>query len=368
MTVRVIAGDALARLRELPSESVHCAVTSPPFYSLRDYGCAGQIGLEPSPEAYVAALVEVFREVRRVLRFDGTLWLNLGDSYGAQGGGKAAGLYQDKRTGGATWESPRKAPNGTKPKDLIGIPWLVAFALRADGWYLRSEIIWHKSNPMPESVTDRPTCAHEKLFLLAKSPRYFYDAEAIKEPSTYPDDNRKARASIDQKRMPSASVAGIRPGSAIYPSRNKRNVWTITSAPYRGAHFATYPPALVEPCILAGTSERGVCRRCGAPHVRVVENNIVGRKDFDRVDHGNFDARGLRSSCGHADKNTVGWRASCSCRAALVPAAVLDPFAGAGTTGLVAERLGRDAVLIELNEAYATMARDRIAGDRQAAA
>jgi len=298
----IICGDALTELKGLPSGCVHCCVTSPPYWGLRDYGVEGQLGLERTPEEYVAKLVDVFREVRRVLRDDGTLWLNLGDSYGTVGNRNGLGsstLQGSKSYGrGADAEKPtREQSTGLKPKDLVGIPWRVAFALQADGWYLRSDIIWAKPNPMPESVTDRPTKAHEYIFLLAKSERYWYDAEAIAEQSVYPDDDRKARSANGQKRMPTEIIAGIRPGSQTYPTRNRRSVWTVATKPFKGAHFATFPPDLIRPCILAGCPVGGT---------------------------------------------------------------VLDPFFGAGTTGLVAKQEGRDYIGIELNPAYAEMARERI--------
>ena len=255
-------GDCLETLRTLPDNSVHCCVTSPPYWGLRDYGHAGQIGLEQTPDEYVGRLVEVFREVRRVLRDDGTVWLNLGDSYaggkGQNGNSKArltAAARGYKQAAGTVLMATRPIDlpiDGLKPKDLVGIPWRVAFALQADGWWLRQDIIWHKPNPMPESVRDRCTKAHEYVFLLTKSARYFYDAAAVAEPSIYPDDNRKARSTVDQKRMPTASIAGVRPGSATYANRNRRSVWTVTTKPYKGAHFATMPPELAETCIRAG--------------------------------------------------------------------------------------------------------------------
>jgi DNA modification methylase len=288
VSVHIIEGDCLAMLRTLPDGAAQCCVTSPPYYGLRDYGVEGQIGLEDSPAAYVARLVDVFREVRRVLRDDGTLWLNLGDSYarapekgGSGPGGKNIAAYgnayanaqsskvgsSDGGVGRGDRPGSRLAAEGVKPKDLLGIPWMVAFALRADGWYLRKDIIWHKPNPMPESVRDRPTTAHEHVFLLTKRAAYFYDADSIREEPI---------------------------------GANARDVWTIATQPYSGAHFATMPPALAERCIKAGS------------------------KPGDTI---------------------------------------VDPFGGAGTTGLVADRLGRNALLIELNPTYAAMARERIALD-----
>ena len=325
MNVKILIGDCRDVLRRLPDASVQCCVTSPPYFNLRDYGVAGQIGLEPTPEAFVAELVAVFREVWRVLADDGTLWLNLGDGYvttstyaapRTSGGefGRVAGLRQPK---------PR-IPTGLKPKDLIGIPWRVAFALQADGWYLRSAIVWAKPNPMPESVTDRPTSAYEMVFLFAKSERYHYDADAIREGRTSNEDANGFRGGaytggkIDNgavgKRtaVGNKRVMGVPPRHAGYETsdqsgldevprgagRNARNVWTIATRPFPEAHFATFPPELAERCILAGCPAGGT---------------------------------------------------------------VLDPFGGAGTTGLVADRLQRSATLIELNPDYAAMAERRIA-------
>lgn len=333
MSVRILIGDCRDKLRELPDASVHCCVTSPPYFGLRDYGHAGQMGLEPTPDEYVAGMVEVFREV---LRDDGTLWLNIGDSYcnpaQAGGGDPTVGV---RNLGGSLQPKGRRF-DGIKPKDLIGIPWMLAFALRADGWYLRQEIIWHKPNPMPESVRDRCTKAHEQIFLLSKSPRYFFDAEAIAEPLESSSIARLSQDIEDQEgsdRVPGKTngpmkavykkpytgtatkdfaAAGAQDASATKArivdkilsgelvTRNKRSVWTVTTQPYSEAHFATYPPALIEPCILAGCPKGGT---------------------------------------------------------------VIDPFGGAGTTGLVADRLGRNAILIELNREYAEIAERRLNAD-----
>ena len=301
---RILEGDCRDVLRSLPAQSVHTCVTSPPYFGLRDYGADGQIGLEPTPDDFVAALVAVFREVRRVLRDDGTVWLNLGDSY-ASTGGEVTRPGVTARAGNtlATLHPSARAdvPNGVKPKDLIGVPWMVAFALRADGWYLRSDIIWSKPNPMPESVTDRPTKAHEYLFLLSKEPRYFYDADAIREDLSLTASYGGVYAQEGKQVAVGNGHAGLTAaGRLIEPNpagRNKRSVWTVATQPFAGAHFATFPPKLIEPCVLAGAPEGG---------------------------------------------------------------RVLDPFAGAGTTGLVALQHGREFVGIELNPEYAQMARDRI--------
>ena len=264
-------GDCREVMREMPENSVHCCVTSPPYWGLRDYGCEGQMGLEQTPEEYVSKMVEVFREVRRVLREDGTLWMNLGDSYAS--------------------------------KQLVGIPWRVAFALQADGWYLRQDIIWHKPNPMPESVRNRCTKAHEYVFLLAKSERYFYDAQAVKEHSTTsPKMQIAKRNKLPHKGQRDAGMRDTTGGfdkvSKVYEKRNRRSVWTVTTKPFKNAHFAVMPPDLVEPCILAGCPEGGT---------------------------------------------------------------VLDPFIGSGTVAAVAVRLRRKAIGIDLNPEYIEIARGRIA-------
>ena len=357
----VMCGDVLDKLKDIPDESVNCCVTSPPYWGLRDYGTAQwedgdsecdhrhpaeqrqlphgdgrvndfyadnrvlkkgvgalywiecakcgarridqQIGLEPTPEAYVARLVEIFREVRRVLRDDGTLWLNLGDSYATgTGSARVAGgdCFGKANSIVDSGDFPACQPNrmpipGLKPKDLVGIPWRVAFALQADGWYLRSDIIWHKSNPMPESVRDRPTKAHEYLFLLAKSKRYYYDAEKIAEESTCA---RMRGPALHPDLASTNGNSGLcrRPFSA---TRNRRSVWAVTTEPFLEAHFATFPTKLIMPCILAGCPPDG-------------------------------------------------W--------------ILDPFAGSGTTGLVAAQEGRNSILIELNAAYVDMIERRCNG------
>lgn len=533
----LIRGDA--RALPLADACVQCVVTSPPYYGLRDYGVAGQIGLEPTPDAYVATLVDVFREVRRVLKPDGVVWINLGDSYAqsGMGGDPAESAFRKQATNVGSLIQGRHACNGSKPKDLLGIPWRVAFALQADGWVLRQEIIWAKPNPMPESVTDRCTKAHEQLFLFSKAKwsgplpcrfadisdddarwialcidtegcivvkrvkqtdggadafgpqvtfggtnralverfrqivghgniatrsgknapmfywqignnlardllhriypflivkqrqariaiyvddlvyyrggklpsrkqrtaaennrllslwarnkqcnqfgdpdlsdvpepiygrwsdceRYYYDQQAIREEPTGRTDPITSFGTPKERQDNGRSYA-----LAGMIGRNKRSVWEIATQPYSEAHFATFPPALIEPCILAGTSEKGCCSKCGAPWVRQLERinqsaSIAGPKTQAKQKQGLVTA-----FSGYADGSTapllrtIGWAPSCRCDAGVVPAVVLDPFGGAGTTGLVADRLQRNAILIELNPTYAELARKRISGD-----
>ena len=299
----IIYGDCRGKLKELEGESVQMCVTSPPYWGLRDYGHNDQLGLEETPEKYTANMVEVFSQVKRVLKEEGTLWLNLGDSYSS--GGRTTTSNQSLR-GVTDYGVARPKPSkGIKPKDLIGIPWRVAFALQEDGWYLRQDIIWHKPNPMPESVTDRCTKSHEYIFLLSKSEKYFYDADAIKEPIKESTVERyKTGWDGDRKRgYPGASQNNFHKymgseKSQSVTDRNKRSVWTVNTKPYSKAHFATFPEKLIEPCIQAGSRTGDV---------------------------------------------------------------VLDPFFGSGTTGEVAERFGRDYIGIELNEEYKPLQHQRCA-------
>lgn len=370
-------GDCLEVLRTIPDGSARMCVTSPPYYGLRDYGVDGQIGLEATPDAFVAKMVEVFREVRRVLADDGTVFLNLGDSYASgEIGRHDSRSERAKEFGCVQMDGPRQSykPNtGLASKQLLGIPWRVAFALQADGWYLRSDIIWHKPNPMPESVRDRPTKAHEYVFLLSKQPRYYYDAEAVRE-----------KVGEATRRAASFRNGGVYTGGRSFnnsgstekdthgdgdPSagRNARTVWTITPRPFKGAHFATFPAELAERCIKAGSSERGKCPECGAAWVRVVETGPTINRRSNPGQPAHLTPQGyLRdggSRCGDVAAITTGWRPTCSHDLEPVPDVVLDPFAGAGTVGLVCQRLGRDHLGIELNPEYRQMAIDRIASD-----
>jgi DNA modification methylase len=371
---------ASANALPLEDESVQTCVTSPPYWGLRAYageqlttwadGSVHALGLEPTPELYVQHMVEVFREVRRVLRDDGTLWLNLGDSYaaGREGHGTRVGFKQGTNRASANGhDGARPSAPDLKPKDLVGIPWMVAFALRADGWYLRSDIIWHKPNPMPESVTDRPTKSHEYLFLLTKSERYFYDATAIRETgATGAWDAMPPIGGVKHvEGNDNATYSGNQPASD--GRRNKRTVWTVATRPYSGAHFATFPPDLIEPCILAGSSPQA-CGVCGSPWARVVErteDEDVSAKGstFDGGKPGARDG-GDRTQSGprYALRATGDWRPTCDHDDGSAKSVVLDPFNGSGTTGLVAVRHNREYVGVDISDEYLALARQRIDG------
>lgn len=381
---RIIVGDVMDGLRSMADGTVQCVVTSPPYWGLRDYGADGQIGLEDTPEQYVARLVAVFREVRRVLRDDGTLWVNLGDCYCTHPPGnrdvsvRTSKLTNPERQLRVSTTS-RGAFPGLKPKDLVGIPWRVAFALQADGWWLRRDIIWEKPNQLPESVTDRPTGSHEYVFLMTKAARYYYDAEAIREADSGQDHRRRVLSGQPSLSPPGQSTnRGLRTKDGRNgDGRNARSVWTITTQPYPEAHFATFPEALPERCILAGTSEKGCCPECGKPWSRVVEREATG---FDGSKYGERVVRVSTSSGGTAKStlgsgngkmtgkyHTTGWRPNCECggpgsglQPDPVPCLVLDPFSGSGTTLAVACQLGRDAIGIELSPDYARLAERRI--------
>jgi DNA modification methylase len=440
-TIRIIQGDVRKALASLPDESVHCVVTSPPYYGLRDYkteprvwagqhGCAhewsneriistgnapskksklnggkgpqpgekyqyenagtastgtfcqycnawrGHLGLEPTLDLYIEHIVEIFREIRRVLRDDGTFWLNIGDSYASGGGtgaqGKRGQRFDRRHTQEWLGVNRRWDDDGIKPKDLLGIPWMLAFALRADGWYLRSEIIWHKRSPMPESVTDRPTNAQEKIFLLTKAERYFYDAEAIKEEAAAGADLGflRGNAWVGDERVENSHHAGS-------GMRNMRNVWTFASEPLSEGHYAAFPTELPRRCILAGTSAHGVCADCGSPCERVVEKHlepgakaaktfVIDERDAaaDAKDQGsNRQKDGHKPGWRRADK-TIGWHPTCDCNAGNpAPPTILDPFLGSGTSALVAAQLGCNAIGIELSPEYVAMAQKAISQD-----
>lgn len=466
MTVQILTGDALEVLRGMPEGSVHTCITSPPYWALRSYGGeTGMIGLEPTFEEHLEAIIGVFREVRRVLRDDGTLWLNYGDAYAGSPNGRSAAETKDLGGDDRTFrDKPLNTAVGVwKQKDLMMMPARVAMALMDDGWWLRSEVVWAKLNPLPESIRDRPTMAHEKIYLFAKSGRtlfwthptkpgtrrrpepdhvwvnritkevnsvkpeddegwarrnlwrgndYFYDEVAVRTPI-----KPQSLARLDQKSFdaqtggPKDDRAGNRSHrktlenlksrhrGTIRPDKddkwggprqgfaesgwdnmtkeqqqaggaNLRNWWPVAAEPYRGAHFATMPTGIVEPCVKAGTSEAGVCPHCGAPWVRQTEKTLV--KQYESR-HGGYNARGNHKGMvdmsgnwtpGTDNVTTTGWAPSCDCPPAEpVPATVLDPFAGAGTVGLVADRLQRHAILIEINGEYAEIARKRLSED-----
>jgi len=449
----------------IPDQHVQTCITSPPYWSLRDYGVEGQLGLEPTLEEFVERMVDVFRHVWRVLRDDGTLWLNLGDSYahsGACGGGSPDGPRKSRETDRAKQVKMNyKIPDGLKPKDLCGIPWRVALALQADGaadwravqslervmsalvdeyegetvpsrvltvldrlnsewraakgdsWYLRQDVIWHKPNPMPESCRDRCTKAHEYLFLLTKKPRYFCDMEAVKEPARYGRSTSAAgfrggfyvnNAAFDNTNAPK----GVTNTPGKGGTRNKRSVWTIATAPYKEAHFATFPPKLIEPCVLAGTSAKGCCPECGKPWVRVVEKtktfesgsgksgNPISGKNGPECQGGGDTGDIRKGPC--ISSVTTGWEPGCECHGSIqvinigpdgedlppggtygspiktrkvymadenlpqpIPCIVFDPFMGSGTTGMVARQNGRDYLGLELNPEYIELIHRRIA-------
>lgn len=392
-TWRLDVGNALEVLAGYPDESVQCVVTSPPYYGLRDYnlpptiwgdGWVGCLGLEPTVDMYLEHMAEVFAQVRRVLRRDGTVWLNIGDSYAAKPRGSDEGWATSRlsnparvqKAQSASLRRGRRTRHGAKEKDLLMVPARLALTLRDEGWWLRSEIIWHKLTPMPESVGDRPTRSHEQLYLLTKAPRYYYDADAIREPhadSTIADQAR-ARSRPNNSNQPDLHPGHPLPSNPL--GRNKRTVWTLASRPFPDAHFATFPTDLVEPCILAGTSAHGACA-CGAPWRRLVEvegrapTSSEGRPLLASADAVPGASPDLRKHAGHHGNNvrvrhTRGWEPTCECTDP-GPAArcvVLDPFAGAGTTLMVGLRLGRSAIGIELNPEYSDLARERVLADQ----
>ncbi len=364
--------DCLEFMRQMPAESVHCVVTSPPYWGLRDYGVEGQLGLEKTPEEYIAKMVEVFREVRRILRKDGTLWLNMGDSYCGGGRGFGYGGKQDTNKG-CDGMPKSTVPPGLKEKDLCMMPHRLALALQKDGWWIRSDIVWHKPNPMPESCTDRPTKSHEYIFLCTKSAKYYYDADAIRgksvDPESFSGRRERNAGTMDNTDPDNYKFHGsigddgkLRSGQT-YPKRNKRSVWTIPTQAYSEAHFATFPEKLVEPCIKAGTSEKGCCPECGAPWARVVEKDRKPTRagHTQKTEDYNYDTQRHVT-----ETKTIGWQPGCSCSktAVPVPCLVYDLFFGAGTVGLVAYKLNRHWLGTELNPEYVKIAEKRIKAEQ----
>lgn len=446
MVFEIRTGNCVELMAYMDDESVDMCVTSPPYWGLRDYGGGGivwgpqeciergegdtshewegytrpsentrnnnnslqlksaywepqeqafckhcdawfgQLGLEPTPEQYVKNMVEVFREVKRVLKPDGTLWLNIGDSYcaGSRKSGVADSAGGDR---GLPITQRNQASGDLKQKDLVGIPWMLAFALRADGWYLRQDIIWAKPNCMPESVRDRCTKNHEYIFLLSKSKDYYYDNEAIKEDTVSKADKNKSAnkyaenedwAAGDPNRTSKAKgIADARVKQ--YAKRNKRSVWWVGPKPFPEAHFAVFPVELIEPCILAGTSEAGHCMECGSRYKRTVKRNLKNKSDnakslIESAQHMGIPDDKAKMRIGLDRKNsyeknpgyqTIGWEATCDCDSPTEPDVVLDPFGGAGTTAIASIKHGRKALLLEYSEKYSEIAHKRILAYRE---
>jgi DNA modification methylase len=423
MGIKILKGDCLETLKSLDEQSINTCVTSPPYWGLRDYGtgewvggnadclhksakknadktggftgkrirkiggsennkylkhkknCSdcgatrkdNQLGMEDTPEEFVENLVRVFKEVKRVLRDDGTVWLNLGDSYYNYRPGKGQSLSKQS-VSNTDQDLPQDCARrgnkiaGLKEKDLVGIPWRVAFALQADGWYLRQDIIWHKPNPMPESVRDRCTKSHEYIFLLSKNPKYYYDNEAIKEDAKSAgkkSDGFKGRQGGAEYH---ATGGGIGSEEKIYNKKNKRSVWTITTKPYKEAHFATFPTDLIEPCVLAGCPEE-ICVDCGKPYKRVMQK--PKQLEIERNKRSGLDDRKVGGVLDKYNRENppidLGLQKQCDCETNETKGGtVLDPFGGSGTTGLVASKHNRNAVLCELNEGYIDIAEKRL--------
>ncbi len=383
---KILQGDVLAMLKTLPDSLVDCVVTSPPYWGLRDYGSNGQMGLEPTLEEYIGKMTEVFREVRRVLKDTGTLWLNMGDGYSLTCPNKqseqvSSPYYKDNtRTGARHRETP-----GLRPKNLLGQPWRLAFALQADGWYLRSDIIWAKPNPMPESVSDRPTKSHEYVFLMSKRAKYFYDADAVREPhqdalgiDRFNKGTKHGQSATDYKWDRDGKPRMKQDNVEYNPAgRNRRTVWNIATQAFPSAHFATFPEKLVEPCIRAGTSECGYCAECGLPWVRVTARDTDEKASDAPTDYKTMTDKPNEVNQGHGvgamggghkrqawldahPKLTIGWQPTCACSADTVPGLVLDPFMGSGTVALVVKKLDRNYLGIELNPEYIELSNKRL--------
>lgn len=370
MDAKIIHGDNRKTLAELPERHFHCVVTSPPYWALRDYGVDGQIGMESTPDAFVETMLDVFGEVHRVLRDDGILWLNLGDTY-HQGRGARGGV--DTKYAEGRHRSGKALPNeliidGLKSKDLCGIPWRVAFALQSAGWYLRDAIIWHKPSPMPSGQRDRCTSSYEFVFQLTKSPQYFFDMDAIKIPLDEPlvvkvpdgwDEGPGAHGTVHREGRSKG-----RPNAAVITTSTPRNVWKMASAGFKEAHFATFPIELPLRCIKASTSSKGCCSGCGAPWQRITERTALKRKRPNELTKRTGED-GTGNHCANTvagvEARTIGWDPTCDCGLEVKPCRVLDPFNGAGTTAVACRRLGIDYVGCELNQEYIDMSYRRLA-------
>ena len=427
--IKIFEGDCLETLKKVKTNTVNTCITSPPYWGLRDYGTAEweggdlncdhnsaklksrydydlskattgthkgtkkgtdqakwknicpdcgavnkdkQLGMEDTPEEFVENLVNVFKEVKRVLRDDGTVWLNLGDSYA----GNSSRASNNGRAGYGTEREGvfNKTGQGLKNKDLVGIPWRVAFALQQDGWYLRQDIIWHKPNPMPESVTDRCTKAHEYIFLLSKSSKYYYDNEAIKEDSKYYGKDKRSDAGnirYEGKRTEGSDNLAQQSFVTINEKKNKRSVWTVTTKPFKGSHFATFPIDLIAPCVLAGCPEK-ICVDCSEPYVRKIESVSIKRNQLPKNDSryrpnlydGNYKDINGKADAGYNQTKDLGLKKQCNCKTNETKGGtVLDPFGGSSTTGIFASANNRNSIMCELNKEYIEIAKNRINKD-----
>ena len=351
--IKYLEGNCIDKMKELEDNSIDCVVSSPPYFGLRDYGVKGQFGLEKSYQDYIANTVKVFETFKPKLKDTATIWWNVGDSYSS--GLRKSTTNQSLRGGKDYGVTRTPVQNGIKEKDLLMIPNRVAIALQEAGWYIRSEIIWHKPNPMPESVRDRPTSSHEKIWLITKNKKYYYNAESIKEKSKYAGDNRGSRSDL-RRGTKMNSMSGTTPAK-----KNKRNVWTVPTKPFKGAHFATFPKDLIEPCIKAGCPEK-VCVECGKPQVKEFyrDKSTLPVKRNKRDGDSDRAVGGVYQKWMEENPPQITIKPSCNCNKGFKSGIVLDPFAGAGTTGLVAKENNRAAILIELNGEYLAMAKKRI--------
>ena len=392
LEITFLQGNCLDKKQELDDNSIDCVVSSPPYWGLRDYGVEGQLGLETTYQEHIKNIVEIFRAMKPKLKETATIWLNYGDSYAATvNGTKVKDIKNDDR---GFVDKPFSTIQGVlKPKDLVMIPNRIAIALQDDGWWIRSEIIWHKPNPMPESVKDRPTSAHEKIWLITKSKKYYYDADAIRVPQKQDSIARAGRdvwknnktdsgnysiPNVDSAKKLNQKVLDTVAEGKI-PMANKRNVWTVTTKPFKGAHFATFPKDLIEPCIKAGCPEK-ICVECGKPYIRKIKIGNYN-KEYQKSCGGNVDGKYTGKSTKNykgakaqnpsetkkrileslKEKIDLGLHKNCECNTQdYKPGIVLDPFGGSGTTGIVSKHLKRKAILIELNEEYISIAKKRI--------